>query len=279
MNYIPEEAKEIINEHTNMIETNLPNFLEAYYIYGSVSLGAFDYGTSDLDFIAVVKRKANEKDINILKKIHGDMQRKFNKTIVDGMYLLNDDIESLNKREISCLRFNDGKFQGFKMFDRNSIDAFQLKKYGITIKGRRIENLDYTVDFDILISKMQDNLNTYWLNWINDCRRFPSIRYINLFVNLKAIEWGVLGVSRLYYTFKERDMTSKVGVGEYVLQTLPQRWHKIIKESMRLRKNNKKSYYNSIFERRSDALAYIDYIIQIQKEEYKKLPLAKGGYE
>jgi hypothetical protein len=76
------------------------------------------------------------------------------------------------------------------------------------------------------------------------------------------IEWGVLGVSRLYYTFKEKDMTSKVGAGEYALKNVPQEWHKIINESMRLRKGNKKSYYNSIVKRRNDALKYIDYIIQ-----------------
>ncbi|MDZ5016954.1 DUF4111 domain-containing protein, partial [Clostridium perfringens] len=69
------------------------------------------------------------------------------------------------------------------------------------------------------------------------------------FVSLNIIEWGVLGVSRLYYTFKERDITSKIGAGEYALQNLPERWHKIINESMRLRKGNKKSFYNSIFER------------------------------
>ncbi len=263
MKNIPEKVKEIVDEHIKMIESILPNFLEAYYIYGSVSLGAFDYNKSDIDFIVVVKRKAIETDIIILKKIHSDMQKKFRNTILDGMYLLKDDVESLkNKSEISCLRFNDGEFKGFEKFDRNSIDAFQLIKHGITVKGQEIGKLDYTVDFDILISKMRDNLNTYWLNWLNDCRKFPSIRYIGLLVSLKLVEWGVLGVSRQYYTLREGDITSKVEAGKYALQNVPQQWHKIIKESMRLREDNKKPYYNSIFERRIDALGYIDYIIQ-----------------
>ncbi len=122
--------------------------------------------------------------------------------------------------------------------------------------------MDYTVDFDILINGMLDNLNTYWLNWLNDCRKFPSIKYIGLFISPKLVEWGVLGVTRQYYTFKERDIVSKVEAGKYALQNVPQRWHKIIRESMRSRENNKKSYYNSIFQRRNDALGYIDYIIR-----------------
>jgi predicted nucleotidyltransferase len=271
MKDIPEKVKEIIDEHIELIESSLSNFLEAYYIYGSISIDGFDYGLSDIDFIVITKKNATEADIDILKKIHRDIQKKFNKAILDGMYLLKDDIESLNnKSEIPCLRFNDGEFKGFKTFDRNSIDAFELKKYGIAIKGQEIGNLKYIVDFDILISKMRDNLNTYWHNWYNRCRKFPSPNYIGLFFSKKTIEWGVLGVSRLFYTFKESDITTKVGAGEYVLQTVPQKWHKIIKESMLLRKGNKKSYYNSIFERRNDALSYIDYIIQESNRLFDK---------
>jgi hypothetical protein len=267
MNNIPDKVKEIIDEHIKMIEVYLPDFLEAYYIYGSVSLGTFDYNKSDIDFIAVIKRKPTETEISILKKVHGDIHKKFRKTILDGMYLLKEDVESLeNKTEISCLRFNDGKFRGFQNFDRNSIDAFQLMKCGITVKEGEIEKFRYNVDIPVLISKMRGNLNTYWINWSNGCRKFPSFKYINLLVSLKSIEWGVLGVSRQYYTFREQDITSKVEAGEYAIKNVPERWHKIIKESMRLRKDNNKSYYNSIFERRNDALDYIDFIIKESNE-------------
>ena len=44
------------------------------------------------------------------------------------------------------------------------------------------------------------------------------------------------------------------------------KWHKIINEAMRLRTDNKKSYYKSVFERRNDALDYIDYIDFIIQE-------------
>lgn len=171
-------------------------------------------------------------------------------------------MESLNKGEVSCIRFNDGVFKGIKKLNINSIDFYQLKKYGITIKGQEIGSLNYTVNWDVLIDNMKDNLNTYWANWISGCSRFLSIKYIGLFCSLKMVEWGVLGVSRLYFTFREKDVTSKSGAGEYALRTVPERYHKIINESMRLRRGIKKSYYNSVFERRNDAIAYMDYIIE-----------------
>lgn len=261
MNRVPEEVEEVLTEYFKILESKLPDFIEAYYIYGSVSLGEYKVGFSDIDFIAVMNRRTAEADINILKEIHRYLQKRFPKRILDGMYILRDDMESPNKEE-TCLRFNDGRFQGFKKFDSNSIDAFQLQKYGITIKGQDIKNYDYRVNWDSLILNMRENLNTYWLNWKSRCEKFMTVKYIGLFVSLRMIEWGVLGISRLYYTFKERDIISKAGAGEYALRTVPQRWHRIINEAMRLRRGIKKSYYSSAFERRRDALCYMEYIIQ-----------------
>lgn len=260
MSSIPEGVNTILKAYFDLVESKLPNLLEGYYIYGSISLGAFHYGLSDIDFIAVVKRKVTESDIEILKEIHRNIKKKFPKTDLMGLYVMENDLQLEYENEKSCPCFIDGIYKGLKKFEKNSIDAFQLKKYGITVKGQGIENFDFTVEWDILTYNMRDNLNTYWLNWMNDCKKLTSIKYIGLFVSLGMIEWGVLGVSRLYYTFKELDMTSKVGAGEYALQTVPQRWHRIINESMRLRKNNKKSYYKSVFERRKDVLEYIDFI-------------------
>ncbi|WP_238883817.1 aminoglycoside adenylyltransferase domain-containing protein [Clostridium sp. YIM B02551] len=262
MGYIPKKVKFIIDKHIEMIEERLPDLLEGYYIYGSLSLGKFHYGFSDIDFIAVVNREVSEEELEVLKYIHNSINKKYRKTTLDGMYVMEEDIESLNKEGDRCIRFNDGKFEGYIKFNRNSIDAYQLKKCGIVIKGKDIEDYKLEVNFDILINEMRNNLNSYWVNWMNGCKKFMSSKYIGSFVSLKNIEWGVLGVSRLYYTLNEKDITSKVGAGEYALSKVPAKWHNIIKESMKLRKDSKESYYKSFSKRRDDALEYMDYIIK-----------------
>jgi hypothetical protein len=262
VNSIPDCAVKIIDKHIFLIDSSFPNVLESYYIYGSISLGVFSYGLSDIDFIAVLNRKITDMDINILKEIHKNIKKEFPKTDLMGSYITKDDLLEQYANSKTCPCFIGGKYKGLIKFDKNSIDAYQLKRYGIAIKGESSSNFDYTVNWNTLRSSMRDNLNGYWKNWMNSCMKFPSINYLGLYVSLKTIEWGVLGVSRLYYTFHEKDITSKIGAGEYVLKNVPERWHRIINESMRLRKGNEKSYYNSIFERRNDAFAYIDYIIQ-----------------
>ncbi|PGM57869.1 aminoglycoside adenylyltransferase domain-containing protein [Bacillus sp. AFS053548] len=262
MEEIPKEINVILDTYFHYFDLKLPDLMESFYLYGSITLGVYKIGFSDIDFIAGVKRKVTDADLKIMKEIHKDVQKKFPNTILDGWYILNEDIKSLSEEGNLCIRFNDGKFQGLNKFQKNSIDAFQLKKYGITVRGLNIDNVDISVNWDILLSNMGDNLNSYWLSWLNNCKKFPTVKYLSLFVSLRSIEWGILGVSRLYYTFKEKDITSKVGAGEYVLEVVPKRWHKIINESIRLRTEHKKSYYKSIFTRRKDAIDYMEFMIR-----------------
>ena len=77
---IPEKVNEVLEEYFNLFDSKLPYLLEAYYIYGSVALRTFIYGLSDIDFIAIVKRKIIETDIIVLKEIHKDIEKKFPKT-------------------------------------------------------------------------------------------------------------------------------------------------------------------------------------------------------
>lgn len=258
MGSIPKNINLIVEELIEEIEKSIPGFLQDFYIYGSLSLDAFQNGFSDIDFIALINQHPTDDELQRLKDIHKHTQRKFSDTMLDGYYLVKEEIEGENQRVIPSHYFSEGKFNGKRSFSKDSIDAFQLKKYGIIIKG---QGVDYSVDFDIVLKNQKDNINTYWQNWLDDCKRFPSINYLGSFVSIRSIEWGVLGVTRLFYTIREKDMTSKVGAGEYALGTVSEKWHKIIQEAIRWRKGEKKSLYRSVRKRRADALAYMEYVI------------------
>lgn len=273
MNKLPTNCKQITDTYFQLLNAKLPNFLESYYLYGSISLGAFTHNLSDIDFIAVLYKKLTDTELSTLKELHKELQKQFPKTNLDGFYVLKEDFENL-KNEDTCPVFREGKFQGYTSFNHHSIDAFQLKKYGITLLGPDVDTLNYSTDWDILLDDMMDNLNSYWLNWKNKCEKFPSLLFLGLFVSENIIEWGVLGVSRLYYTFHEKDTISKLGAGEYALNKVPKRWHKILQESLRVRKGNTKSLYTSKIERRNDVLQYMNFIIQESNRlfpKYKKL--------
>ncbi|MCZ3365961.1 aminoglycoside adenylyltransferase domain-containing protein [Methanobacterium veterum] len=77
----------------------------------------------------------------------------------------------------------------------------------------------------------------------------------------QKVEWGVLGISRLYYTMYEMDIVSKYEAGKYVLEGVPPDFEKILKEALRIRKGESKSYYSSPFKRRKDTLSFMWYMI------------------
>lgn len=268
MTTIPEKVNEVLKVYFNLFEYKFPTLLESYHIYGSISLGAFKYGSSDIDFIAILTRRIAEDELNLLKEIHANIKEMFPEIDLMGFYITQTDLLPISNNEKSCACFIDGVFHGFMEFDKNSIDAYQLQRYGITVKGEKIDNYNFTIDWYILLKNMIDNLNSYWFNRLTSYKKFPSHSYLASLLSLKEIEWGVLGVSRIYYTINERDIKSKVGAGEYALETLPEKWHKIINESMRLRKGNKKSYYKSMIMRRKDAIDYMKFIIQESNRLY-----------
>lgn len=108
-NHLSKEVNVVVDTYLEMLEARLPNVLESFYLFGSVSLGAYQEGVSDLDFYGVVKDKLTETDVEILKQVHLDIKKQFPRPSLDGMYVTRDDLEGRNERESSCPYFNEGK--------------------------------------------------------------------------------------------------------------------------------------------------------------------------
>lgn len=254
-------VEEALDLYIKQIEECLPDILHSFYLYGSISLGAFEDTTSDIDFVVVFKRGLTEVESEQLQDLHQYLHKKL-PFILDGWYFAHEDFYLLQEKFAIGLRVNEGKILGSVPYKKDSIDAFQLKKYGITIKGQRASDLPFTPDWNMLLSNMKDNLNSYWANLLNRSRT-ATIEHI------EDIEWAVLGISRLYYTFQERDIISKVGAGEYALRNLPEKWHPILQESINYRKGKLNSSYASKEDRSEDAKAYLEFLIQFCNEIYE----------
>ncbi|CAM3593235.1 DUF4111 domain-containing protein [Brevibacillus invocatus] len=265
MNQIPVGVQKILHAYFEWFERELPNLLEAFHVYGSISIGAFQEGASDIDFIAVIKRKWTEEESIRIKKLHKSIHRAFPSASLDGFYITKESMEGLKQKAQPCFSFRDGNYQGEEVFHQHSIDAYQLVTYGITVKGSDPRTYGLSIDWELLHQFLRGNLDSYWVNWVRRCERFPSLHFVGMYMSPKMIEWGVLGISRLFYSFREKDIASKLGAGEYACSHAPEKWNTILKEAMRVRRGESTSYYTSPITRRNDALGYMKEMIQICK--------------
>lgn len=55
---IPEPVQPIIEDYLSLMEQRLIGLTSAFYVVGSIALHEFDKHVSDIDFIAVLNRRA-----------------------------------------------------------------------------------------------------------------------------------------------------------------------------------------------------------------------------
>jgi Domain of unknown function (DUF4111) len=259
-NSIHPGINQIITEYLNLVDEYNPELLEGFYIYGSVALGDYSLKLSDIDFIAVSKNRLTKEDISKLEGIHQMIRKAYPKPSLEGIYVTWDDLGKLNDIE-PYPYYHEGKMHESGLFECNPVTRHELITCGIAIQGPEVSELDITQDWDQLIQLMNTNLNTYWLNWIKLSSKRISMNSVSLLCSKAAVEWGVLGITRLYYTFHENQITSKARAGEYALRVVPERWHRVIQESINYRRGISKSLYRSVWKRRADTLAYMNYIL------------------
>lgn len=262
MNTLPKEVEVVLNEYFRVLNTNLPNLMESFYIVGSLVLNDYHHGKSDVDFVSVVNRDMNLRDLKIIKEIHKKISYKYHKTVLEGSYVTTQQIGKLNKDIGSAIHFDGKKIR----YDNKSgnvgiVTWFMLKTYGMTIIGQKPDYYISNIGINDLIYCVKLNADTYWVNWTEKASKNFSVKGVYTLFE-QGVEWGVLGISRLYYTIQEKDVVSKYKAGEYVLENVPTSFGKIIKEALRIRKGeNKKSYYKSPFRRRKDMILFMKYMI------------------
>jgi hypothetical protein len=252
---VPPQIRPLLDEYICALDKELPGFVTGLYLHGSIALDAFNEDLSDVDFIAFIHRLTTDDDFEKLTKIHQEIASRYPRWALEGSYLQWDNLGKLEDTTAPSPVHHDGKLERAQKFEVNSVTWWVLKNRGITLTGPPSETLDLDVNWDLLITRMKRNLNTYWAGFTKK----PEL--IAWLYSDYGVQWVVLGVLRQYYSFVEGDITSKTGAGEYALTHLPSRWHRVIREAIRIRAQEHPSLYKSRLVRAVDAYLFLKYVI------------------
>jgi predicted nucleotidyltransferase len=247
---LPTTVEKTMGLLCNALEARMPGWIESVYVYGSVALGAYVEHSSDIDFIAIVRGRPDSGHIRMMEEAHEELERAMPGSDIMGAYLTR---EQLGKpaAEIGAVPayfekklHNDGKGT-----DLNPVTWWILKRNGIRVYGREIP-FAYETPAESLIDYVIRNMNSYWLGWVNRlAARLDatdlSERDISAGMIDKAVEWCSLGMLRQLYTIRERDVTSKLGAGEFGLRVMPEHWHPLIREAMAVKRGEPERHYAS----------------------------------
>ncbi len=255
---LPAIVQVTANTHIALLNRLLPGWLTGWVAMGSAALGCFDRRVSDLDFVAVVTRPPAATELAMLQKAHRQLNNRWLFRPLDGWYVPEG---SLAGEALPCLRFNDGKLREAGAFPIHGVDGWVLKHHGVALLGAGSEVLPFDPDWALVRQAMAENLATYWRGWANRCRNPLSPRGLGLMLGPAALEWGVLGVSRILYSLREGGITGKEAAGRYALATVPERFHPVIQEALRRRDGAIPPQILQPMLRHRAALEYIDYII------------------
>ena len=253
---IPEALQPLFEDYLLTIDQSLPGLLAAFYLEGSLALGAFNERWSDIDFVGVLSRHCTKQEVETLEAIHHRLQSAYPRWQWQGEYLCWEDwVQSGQGRTLS-LTYHAGRIQPRTQLDlHTSVTSWTLKHHGLALRGPDPRHLALVVDWGVLLAQIQRNLNTYWASFATQPQRMAWL------LTDYGIQWAVLGVLRPWYTLQERDIASKTQAVGYALTRLPHRWHRLIREALHIREQTKGSFYPSRIGRAIEAVRFVRYVI------------------
>lgn len=261
---LPPVVERIMRTLCDALSMNNSN-IESVYIYGSIALGDFIEGSSDIDFITILREPPNMSEIQNISAAHKAVENEFPYTDIMGAYLLEKDMGKPHSEIGSIVTYYNKQLHsdGYGA-DINPITWWILKNNGIKVYGSE-QSLNYEVAIKNLTKFVIENLNTYWVSWIDKLEQQLTVisssdqESITTQID-EAVEWCTLGMLRQLYTLKEHDIKSKIQAGYYGITTIPEQWHELIYEAISIKLLRPDRYYNSNQVRLTDLVALLRYI-------------------
>src|SRR5204863_508425 len=142
----------LLDDYLASIEADLPGFMTGCYLHGSLVLDAFTPNLSDVDFITVISRRSTEDDIKHLMRIHQRLEQKYPHAPLQGSYLQPQDLGQSTSAIEPAPYYSDGVLTPSGHHDINLITWWLLRHQGLTLKGPDASALDFSVDWDELVS-------------------------------------------------------------------------------------------------------------------------------
>jgi hypothetical protein len=231
---LPRPVQAVTGAYRSTLDRLVPDLVTGLHLTGSVALGDYRHGRSDIDFVAVCAGPPDEEAVGALREVHAEVRARFPREPFEGMYLTSDDLAAGPDKAADAPHHHDGAFLTEGRFNLFPVTWHELADHAVTLWGPAPCEMDVWTDDAVLRAWCRDNLLTYWDDWSHRVWH-PGDRLVTAWLALREVEWAVLGASRLHATITTGRIITKTGAGAYARERFGPKWHGIIDTAVRIR--------------------------------------------
>jgi predicted nucleotidyltransferase len=204
--------------------------LVGVYLYGSLSLGDFDPGSSDVDFLVVTEGKVSDDEFEALRVMHDEVRESGLKYArkLEGSYIPRDALKKFDPENRWHPTMGiDWDFQIGPHGANWIIEREIIREHGIVLSGPEPKSLIDPVPAAQLRGAVCNSLSGFWAE--NLTGEEPEW--------LKPLEYqafAVLTMCRALYALRVGGVTSKVKAAAWAMDNLAM-WRPLIEKALRWR--------------------------------------------
>lgn len=204
-----------VNEILNLLLTRVQEILDdrfvGMYLYGSLSSGDFNLGSSDIDFLFVTTDPLSEDKVSELEALHNRIWGAGLKwaSKLEGAYVPRDLICRHDADGAPCPGVNEGQFYVARLGSDWIIQRHIVREYGVVLAGPDPKTLIDPITGDEIREAVLGVLREWWFpmlddpSWLHDhgseyhafavismCRALHALKHGTIVSKPKAILWA-----------------------------------------------------------------------------------------
>ena len=222
---LPGDVESTTSQYLELIDKALPDQVVGLYLTGSIPLGDFRPGRSDIDGVVVVAEPL--KDVEAARDVHAQLPEK---PAFDVTYLTASDLASPPDASKPVVFTLDGVFKEAPLGGPVSPVLWsEMARQSLPLRTTR--DLVVHDDHQALVEFTRGNLKSYWTGQFDRLEAWASSRPDDEVIEDRVLPWVVLGVPRLHALLATGNIVSKTGAGEHALTAFPE-WSDLITRSL-----------------------------------------------
>jgi hypothetical protein len=212
------EVLRTVDRHLQVADEFAPGLLEGLYVIGSSATQEYVSGISDVDFVAVLARSPDQRDLDALSRAHSAVG---GPPLYEGVYITRHDLPDPPHDHDAVPHAYAGRFRPPEacclLTPMTWVDLVQR---GDTVRGERADRLGIVVDPATVRSYLLKNVRTYWAPLVQQAQ-LSLVGDDNKLVNGAMISWVLLSVARAHFTFGEIRLITKAQAGGHAAGLFP----------------------------------------------------------